>query len=96
MAQNRCWSSHEGTSINNRAAPADFFRLQQIKIHDLFIKLERESKNVIYKAVPYTYMRTMSGYVNCCSARDWDRIRITWGNPQSGCSDICSYLKGPL
>jgi hypothetical protein len=21
-----------------------------------------------------------------CSARDWDRIRITWGNPQSGCS----------
>jgi len=29
-----------------------------------------------------------------CSARDWDRIRITWGNPQSGCSDICSYLKG--
>ena len=29
-----------------------------------------------------------------CSARDWDRIRITWGNPQSGCSDICSYLMG--
>jgi hypothetical protein len=28
-----------------------------------------------------------------CSARDWDRIRITWGNPQSGCSDICSYSK---
>jgi hypothetical protein len=27
-----------------------------------------------------------------CSARDWDRIRITWGNPQSGCSEICSYL----
>jgi hypothetical protein len=31
---------------------------------------------------------------NICSARDWDRIRITWGNPQSGCSDICSYLMG--
>jgi len=31
--------------------------------------------------------------VNNCSARDWDRIRITWGNPQSGCSDICSYSK---
>jgi len=30
---------------------------------------------------------------NACSARDWDRIRITWGNPQSGCSDICSYSK---
>ena len=29
-----------------------------------------------------------------CSARDWDRIRITWGNPQGGCSDVCSYLKG--
>ncbi len=29
-----------------------------------------------------------------CSARDWDRIRITWGYPQSGCSDICSYLMG--
>jgi len=28
-----------------------------------------------------------------CSARDWDRIRITWGNPQSGCSDICSSTK---
>jgi hypothetical protein len=28
-----------------------------------------------------------------CSARDWDRIRITWGNPQSGCTDICSYSK---
>ena len=28
-----------------------------------------------------------------CSARDWDRIRITWGNPQSGCSDICSCSK---
>jgi hypothetical protein len=28
-----------------------------------------------------------------CSARDWDRIRITWGNPQSGCSDVCSYSK---
>jgi hypothetical protein len=27
------------------------------------------------------------------AARDWDRIRITWGNPQSGCSDICSYSK---
>jgi hypothetical protein len=23
-------------------------------------------------------------------------IRITWGNPQSGCSDICASLKGPL
>jgi hypothetical protein len=31
--------------------------------------------------------------VSMCSARDWDRIRITWGNPQSGCSDICSYSK---
>ncbi len=31
-----------------------------------------------------------------CSARDWDRIRITWGNPQSGCSEICASLKGPL
>ncbi len=29
-----------------------------------------------------------------CSARDWDRIRITWGNPQSGCSEMCSYLMG--
>ena len=29
-----------------------------------------------------------------CSARDWDRNRITWGNPQSGCSEICSYLMG--
>ncbi len=28
-----------------------------------------------------------------CSARDWDRIRITWGNPQSWCTDICSYSK---
>jgi hypothetical protein len=28
-----------------------------------------------------------------CSAHDWDRIRITWGNPQSGCTDICSYSK---
>ncbi len=35
-------------------------------------------------------------FFNGCSARDWDRIRITWGNPQSGCSDICSNLKGPL
>jgi hypothetical protein len=31
--------------------------------------------------------------VHYCSARDWDRIRITWGNPQSGCTDICSYSK---
>jgi hypothetical protein len=31
-----------------------------------------------------------------CSARDWDRIRITWENPQSGCSEICASLKGPL
>ncbi len=31
-----------------------------------------------------------------CSARDWDRIRITWGNPQSGGSEICASLKGPL
>ncbi len=27
------------------------------------------------------------------AARDWDRIRITWGNHQSGCTDICSYSK---
>jgi hypothetical protein len=44
MAQNRCWSSHEGTSINKRAALIVLFRLQPIKIHDLFIKLERVSK----------------------------------------------------
>jgi hypothetical protein len=44
MAQNRCWSLHEGTSINNRAALIVLFRLQPIKIHGLFIKLERESK----------------------------------------------------
>ena len=30
-------------------------------------------------------------WVGNCSARDWERIRNTWGNPQSGCSDICSY-----
>ncbi len=36
-------------------------------------------------------------FLRYCSARDWGRIRITWGNPQSGCTDTVSALtlKGP-
>ncbi len=36
---------------------------------------------------------TLINPITLCSACDWDRIRITWGNPQSGCTDICSYSK---
>ena len=42
----------------------------------------------------YWLSSTLRAYSFDCSARDWDRIRITWGNPQGGCSDVCSYLKG--
>jgi hypothetical protein len=31
-----------------------------------------------------------------CSARDWERSGLLEENPQSGCSDICASLKGPL
>ncbi len=31
-----------------------------------------------------------------CSARDWERSGLLEENPQSGCSDICAFLKGPL
>jgi hypothetical protein len=31
-----------------------------------------------------------------CLARDWERSGLLEENPQSGCSDICASLKGPL
>ncbi len=31
-----------------------------------------------------------------CSACDWERSGLLEENPQSGCSDICASLKGPL
>ncbi len=31
-----------------------------------------------------------------CSARDWERSGLLEENPQSGCSDICASLNGPL
>jgi len=34
--------------------------------------------------------------VYSCSARDWERSGLLEENPQSGCSDICASLKGPL
>ena len=34
--------------------------------------------------------------VSDCSARDWERSGLLEENPQSGCSDICASLKGPL
>jgi hypothetical protein len=36
------------------------------------------------------------GSVRPCSARDWERSGLLEENPQSGCSDICASLKGPL
>ncbi len=35
-------------------------------------------------------------YLNGCSARDWERSGLLEENSQSGCSDICASLKGPL
>ena len=32
----------------------------------------------------------------CCLAHDWERSGLLEENPQSGCSDICASLKGPL
>jgi hypothetical protein len=31
-----------------------------------------------------------------CSARDWQRSGLLEENPQSGCTEICASLKGPL
>jgi hypothetical protein len=31
-----------------------------------------------------------------CSARDWERSGLLEENPQSGCTEICASLKGPL
>jgi hypothetical protein len=31
-----------------------------------------------------------------CSAHDWERSGLLEENPQSGCSDICASLKGPV
>jgi hypothetical protein len=39
---------------------------------------------------------TFSSAVSSCSARDWERSGLLEENPQSGCSDICASLKGPL
>jgi hypothetical protein len=35
-------------------------------------------------------------YILGFSARDWERSGLLEENPQSGCSDICASLKGPL
>ncbi len=31
-----------------------------------------------------------------CSARDWEWSGLLEGNPQSGCTEICASIKGPL
>jgi hypothetical protein len=51
-------------------------------------------KDLFFMHFPCRSGRGEGGELFCtCLARDWDRIRITWGNPQSGCSDVCSYSK---
>ncbi len=35
-------------------------------------------------------------YCVACSARDWERSGLLEENPQSGCTEICASLKGPL
>ncbi len=39
--------------------------------------------------------RVMMMYLGC-SARDWERSGLLEENPQSGCTEICASLKGPL
>ena len=31
-----------------------------------------------------------------CSARDWDRNRISWGNPLSGCTEIRAFQRATI
>ncbi len=42
--------------------------------------------------MPSTGIRLQS----TCSARDWERSGLLEENPQSGCTEICASLKGPL
>ncbi len=62
----------------------------------IWFKSKKNSK-LFHACVPLTILtcyRWQTLWRNAgCSARDWDRIRITWGNPQSGCTDVCSYSK---
>jgi hypothetical protein len=57
-------------------------------------RTEHEKKLLAYHA--WSALPIGGGGHWCCSARDWDRNRITWRNPWSGCSEICASLKGPL
>ncbi len=71
------------------------FAIQIIEIfenNNIFAKISAET-NTFLKNLPKCLGPFFHMLLTSCSARDWDRIRITWGNPQSGCSDICSYSK---
>ncbi len=46
--------------------------------------------------IKYLSNNTKFSIVWCCSARDWEWSGLLEENPQSGCSDICASLKGPL
>ncbi len=52
--------------------------------------------DAMYIDPSYGAILSFSQIHHCCSARDWERSGLLEENPQSGCSEICASLKGPL
>ncbi len=50
----------------------------------------------MYSQIDVVYLEGSQLMSTACSACDWERSGLLEENPQSGCSDICASLKGPL
>ncbi len=50
----------------------------------------------LHKLQPEKFTRVIKRQNLHCSARDWERSGLLEENPQSGCTEICASLKGPL
>jgi hypothetical protein len=60
------------------------------------------SERIIFKdmdegtLIPLRLKTNTNRHDTGCSARDWELSGLLEENPQSGCTEICASLKGPL